>query len=62
MSEKDKQRWPNNKPTLTTEEELFKRGMAVECREPETLQGYTPVWCVNIFGVHEYHMLESPHP
>lgn len=52
-------RYPNNKPKLVTENQLFERGMAVECRGPQSPFGYTPVVCVNILGIHETHMLAN---
>lgn len=51
--------WPNNKPERVTEKQLAERGMAIECRGTPSPFGYTPVWCVNIFGVRELHFLTN---
>jgi len=52
-------KYPNNKPKLVTEKQLFERGMAIECRGPSSLFGYTPIVCVNIFGIRETHLLAN---
>lgn len=54
-----RQRWPNNKPTLTSEEAMAKRGMALDCIGPNGLLGYREAWFVDIFGRHEMHLLPN---
>jgi len=54
-----RQRWPNNKPTLTSEEKMSSRGMAMECSGPSGQFGYREAWFVDIFGRHEMHMMPN---
>jgi uncharacterized Zn-finger protein len=58
-SELVRQRWPNNKPTLTSEETMAKRGMALECTGPNGQLGHREAWFIDIFGRHEMHMLPN---
>ena len=51
--------WPNNKPTLTSEELMAKRGMALDCVGPDGPLGYREAWFVDIFHRHEMHLLPS---
>lgn len=53
------EKWPNNKPEIVSEQELFSRGMAIECLGEKTVDGLTPIFCVNILGVHELHFLSQ---
>jgi hypothetical protein len=54
-----RQRWPNNKPTLTTLAEQARRGMAVSAVGPANAFGHVPADFVNIFGIHEAHVLRE---
>jgi uncharacterized Zn-finger protein len=58
-SELVRQRWPNNKPILTSEETMAKRGMALECTGPNGAFGHREAWFIDIFGRHEMHMLPN---
>lgn len=54
-----KNKWANNKPRVLTQEQLFSEGKAIQCEEPKNIFGFTPVWTINIFGVHEFHFLSK---
>lgn len=62
MNEKDKYiKWlyPNNKPTITTEERMAERGMALEYVGPNGFFGYREAGFVDIFGRREMHLLPN---
>lgn len=49
--------WPNNRPIVTTEVQMAKRGMVLECVGPEDPFGRHEAWFVDILGRHEMHFI-----
>ena len=52
-------KWPNNKPQLTTLAQQAARGMVLEAVGPANAFGVVGVSFVNVFGIHETHMLRE---
>lgn len=52
-------KYPNNKPSLVTVEDMERKGMSLLCEDVNGPFGYHGAWFVNVFGVCRMNFLNN---